>query len=131
MWPLRLVPAKTEIAFLAYRRWALAASLVGVLAALVLFAVNGLNYGIDFRGGSQFEVRFAAPPEVGILRRQLDERGFDSATIQAFGDESENTVLIRVRDQLEETSDLVRQVRLALRPADERASDEQKPAQHG
>lgn len=97
MWPLRLIPAKTEIAFVAYRRWAFAASLVGVLGVLVVFALNGLNYGIDFRGGIMIEVRLEAPADLGRMRAALGGLGLGEVALQEFGEPTD--VLIRVQRQ--------------------------------
>ena len=74
-----------------------------------------LNYGIDFKGGTLMEVRFQEPPPVEKLRESLAQAGFSNAAIQAYGDKKDNTILIRVSEQLEETHDLVARIRTALR----------------
>ncbi|MFQ5985424.1 MAG: protein translocase subunit SecF [Alphaproteobacteria bacterium] len=97
MRPLRLIPRKTEIVFIAFRRWAFGASLVGVLAALALFAVKGLNYGIDFRGGIMIEVRLEGPAALGRMRAALGGLGLGEVALQEFGEPTD--VLIRVQRQ--------------------------------
>ncbi len=58
---LRLVPETTNIAFLRYMRFWLAVSALGVVASIAIFLVQGLNYGVDFRGGTLI---MASTPEV-------------------------------------------------------------------
>ena len=53
---LRLVPEDTNIKFLAMRKVALVFSTLLIIGSLGLFAVNGLNLGIDFKGGITLEV---------------------------------------------------------------------------
>src|SRR5262245_10733008 len=85
----------------------LAAS-IGFLAHHAATSKNGdlLNYGIDFRGGSLFQVGFKSAPDVSKLRSELASAGFANASIQAYGEPAENQVLIRVSEQLEEHKDL-------------------------
>jgi preprotein translocase subunit SecF len=84
-----------------------------------------LNYGIDFRGGTIMQVRFQEPPDIGRLRDALRDAGFASAAIQAYGAAAENSILIRLSEQLEERKDLVSQIRTALRPEAEREREAQ------
>jgi len=73
-----------------------------------------LNYGIDFRGGSQFQVRFVDKPPDEALRATLQAAGFDPS-LQAFSGDEADSVLIRVADDLEKDPDLVGKIRRALR----------------
>lgn len=50
-----------------------------------IIAHRGLNYGIDFRGGTLVYVKFAQPPNVGALRNQLDRENLHQATLQSYG----------------------------------------------
>jgi preprotein translocase subunit SecF len=78
------------------------------LSALVIIAVKGFNYGIDFAGGTAVEVRFAEPPRVEALRTALDGAGLAGVSIQSIqriGQSADNDVLIRVeRDVKHETA---------------------------
>src|SRR5712671_53617 len=87
-------------------KWvALTFSAFMTLSALVIIAVRGFNYGIDFAGGTSVEVRFAEKPRVEALRTALDAAGLAGVTIQRIGQEADNDVLIRVeRDIKHETA---------------------------
>jgi preprotein translocase subunit SecF len=65
-------------------------------AAFIIIFTKGFNYGIDFAGGTAVQVRFAEKPQVEALRTALDAAGLSGVSIQRFGQESDNEVLIRV-----------------------------------
>ena len=91
---IRLVPEKTRIGFMAWRRLAMAGSLLLVIASFGLAVVPGLNFGIDFRGGLLIEVRTPGPAEMGRMRQSLGGLGLGDVQLQAFG--TADDVLIRV-----------------------------------
>ena len=69
-------------------------SLILVIASLVILAVKGLNYGIDFAGGTEIQVRFQQEVEPQKVRDALEELGLKNATVQSFG--GQNEYLIRL-----------------------------------
>ncbi|MBM3775067.1 MAG: protein translocase subunit SecF [Acidobacteria bacterium] len=71
---MELFKRETRIDFLKHQRLTLGLSIALVLATLVLLAVKGLNYGIDFRGGTLVYVKFAGRPPVEQIRSALEER---------------------------------------------------------
>ena len=95
---IRFVPDNTNIKFMKHRRWSFPFSaLMGVLS-LVLFALYGLNYGIDFQGGTLVEIRtLDGPADLGAIRTRLGELNIGDVQVQSFGAEDE--VLIRVESQ--------------------------------
>ena len=73
--------------FVGKRRWLYAASLGAVALSLLSIAAHrGLNYGIDFTGGTLIQVRYDKPVTVAQVRQGLDEVKLGSAVIQQFGD---------------------------------------------
>jgi preprotein translocase subunit SecF len=64
-------------------------SFLAVLASFVLFATKGFNYGIDFAGGTEVQVKFQAPVSAEKLRAFTSEIGFKSASVQSLGDDNE------------------------------------------
>ncbi|MGI9521997.1 MAG: protein translocase subunit SecF [Hyphomicrobiaceae bacterium] len=81
-----------------YARICFVASMIAAAVSLVLFLTVGLNYGVDFKGGSMIEVQSkTGPADIGQLRSAVGRLGLGSVQIQAFG--SERDVLIRVEQQ--------------------------------
>jgi len=77
-----------------------ALSAILLLAGWVsIFAKGGLYYGIDFKGGTNVDVRFAQPPNINHLRSALTARGLGNSEIQSIGNVgagNSNEVLIFV-----------------------------------
>ncbi len=95
--PIKLVPADTHVPFMAYHRIAMLASAVLMLLSVMLFFGVGLNYGIDFRGGTLIEIKTDGPADIGELRDELGGLGLGDVQIQTFG--APDDVLIRVQEQ--------------------------------
>ena len=57
--------------------------LAGVLS---VFHQGGLKYGLDFKGGTNVDVRFAQPPDIDKLRSGLQAQGIKDAEIQGISD---------------------------------------------
>jgi len=85
---------ESNIDFLGHRRIAVAISVVLVLVALGLLFARGLNFGIDFTGGTLVEVGYPEAVELDPIREQLEASGFERATVQYFG--TSRDVLIRL-----------------------------------
>lgn len=95
--PVRFVPDGTKLPFMRWSRFGFLLS--GILCALSvwLFAVNGLNYGIDFKGGTVLTVRTQQAADIDGLRSQLGALGLGDVEVQEYG--SPNDVLIRLEAQ--------------------------------
>jgi preprotein translocase subunit SecF len=66
-----------------------------LVAGLISIAVHrGLVYGIDFRGGTEVDVKFARDPQFDAIRTHLDQVGLRGATLQPIGAQSEHKVII-------------------------------------
>ena len=93
-----IVPHGTSFDFVGKRRIAVTLSLIANLAVLVFShnAVNGLNWGVDFAGGTEMEVKFQKAVDAGAIRSNVEALGFKDASVQTYGPEEENTYLIRV-----------------------------------
>src|SRR5438128_7493187 len=64
-----------------------ALSAILLLAGWVsIFAKGGLYYGIDFKGGTNVDVRFAQPPNIELLRKALSKQGLCNSEIQSVSD---------------------------------------------
>ncbi|MCH7795285.1 MAG: protein translocase subunit SecF [Proteobacteria bacterium] len=94
---IRKVPLAPKFDFMGRRRPFLIFSGCLMLASFLIFAVQGLNLGVDFRGGILIEIQTREPADLGDLRRRLGGLGLGEVTLQEFGNETD--VLINVRRQ--------------------------------
>ena len=95
---LKIVPENTAVDFQSRNKFAAIFSAILILGAIGLFIIQGLNLGIDFKGGILLEARTSqAQADVSALRRDLGNLGLGEVSIQSFG--SEQDVLIRVQRQ--------------------------------
>jgi preprotein translocase SecF subunit len=90
-------PHGTRIDFMRWKDICLGASLLAILGSLLLFLFNGLNYGIDFKGGTLIEIGTRGPADLGDLRGKLSSLGLGDVQIQGFGKPED--VLIRFETQ--------------------------------
>jgi len=93
------------INFMALRKHGAAFSIVLSLVSIVSFFWHGLNYGLDFTGGTLVEVQFSQPVVAEDVRTSLEHAGINEAVVQHFG--SERDVLIRVPPQKGESEALL------------------------
>ncbi|MBK9517861.1 MAG: protein translocase subunit SecF [Anaeromyxobacter sp.] len=93
-----ILPHGTTFDFVGKRRIAVVLSLIVNLTVILwaLPAIHGLNFGVDFAGGTEMEVKFGEALDPGAIRKSIEELGFKDASVQVYGAESENTFLIRV-----------------------------------
>jgi preprotein translocase subunit SecF len=94
---LRLIPPGTKIRFIDRRGVFFVFSALLVAASVAMFAVKGLNYGIDFKGGILLDVKTQGPADLAKLRRSLADLGLGEASLQTFG--AADDVLIRLEQQ--------------------------------
>ena len=83
--------------FMGKRRIATIISAVLVIGSIGLLAVNGLNWGLDFTGGTLVEVAFAEPTSPQTVRDELNAAGYENGVVQNFG--TEKDILIRMPPQ--------------------------------
>ena len=117
MWTLKLVPAETKVDFIRLHIASFIVSISLVIASLGLFFTQGLNFGIDFKGGTLIEIGTNGPADIAGLRDVIGNLDLGEVQIQEFG--SPEDVLIRVGEKANATDNAenlsaVDQIRNAL-----------------
>mgnify|MGYP003407048550 FL=1 len=103
---------QTQINFLGLRRWAVGLSLLLMLISAASLLTKGLNWGLDFTGGSQLQISFTHPADIPSLRQQLAAAGFKDILVQSYG--TSQDVLIRLAPHQTTQQDLSAQIINAL-----------------
>lgn len=111
-WRLKLVPEKTNIDFFRIQWLTFGGSIVLMLASLACVAVLGLNFGIDFKGGTTIRTESVTPVDVAAYRAALSPLGLGDVTITEVTDPA-------FRDDQH-----VAQVRIAAREGEEAVTPE-------
>jgi preprotein translocase subunit SecF len=75
---------------------AVSSILMLVLGSLALFFSKGLNYGVDFSGGAEIQVKFGQSVQLDSIRDALKAAGYNSSSVQSIGEASENEFLVKV-----------------------------------
>jgi preprotein translocase subunit SecF len=88
--------ANANYDFLAQRKWAYGISIAFSAIGLIWLLFRGVNYSVEFTGGTLIQVETQQPADVGALRNALQARGIDNAEIQTFGSDREIVVRARV-----------------------------------
>jgi preprotein translocase subunit SecF len=113
---MELFKKAPHIDFLGRRRVAYVFSALLLLVSIGSLATRGLNFGIDFTGGTLVELGYSVDVDLGDVRRALDEAGYGGATVQHFG--TPRDVLIRIAPRADVSSaDLSTEVLRTLREA--------------
>jgi preprotein translocase subunit SecF len=114
MRPLIVIRRIPNINFMGLRKLGFVLSLILTVGSLALFFTRGLNYGIDFSGGTIIEARSTSgPADLAAMRSALDSLGLGDVSLQNFGGPDE--VLIRLPEQSDKTQEqAVEQVKQKL-----------------
>ncbi|MFT4809977.1 MAG: preprotein translocase subunit SecF [Arenicella sp.] len=91
---MQLLNMKETIAFMSLKKPAAILSVFLILGSLTSLAINQLNWGLDFTGGTQIEVGYEKTADLTEIRKQLETSDFKDAVVQNFG--SSQDVLIRL-----------------------------------
>ena len=82
--------------FIGFRRYAYGVTAALILPGLLFLLIKGLNYSIEFTGGTLVQIESKGSVDVASLRAGLDREGIKGAEIQNFGSEREYVIRARV-----------------------------------
>ncbi len=94
---MQLFKQTTKIDFMGKRYHALILSTILILISLGSLATRGLNFGLDFTGGTLIEVGYNRSVELSAVREALEKAGFKDVVVQHFG--TTRDVLVRLAPQ--------------------------------
>lgn len=100
---MRFLKKKTSIDFMRLGNAAVVFSALLILASIASLVFRGLNFGLDFTGGTLIEVSYPSAPRIADVRENLANSGHADAVVQTFG--SANDIVVRIPPRGEETSD--------------------------
>ena len=110
---MELITKQTHIDFMGKFKGAMMFSGLLILAGIVSIVMHGgLKYGIDFKGGTLVQLKFAEAPAIDSIRSVLKGIGLADSTIQEFG--SPNDILIRVESSEGKVEEMGAQIKTAL-----------------
>jgi preprotein translocase subunit SecF len=95
--PLFRLPQKMNLRFVKYFNLCLGLSIIAIVGTAVLLSTIGLNFGIDFKGGTLMQIETASPADAARLRTTLTNLGLGEIQLQSFG--QPNEILIRFPEQ--------------------------------
>jgi preprotein translocase subunit SecF len=95
--PLFRLPQKMNLRFVKYFNLCLGLSIFAIVGTIALLSTIGLNFGIDFKGGTLMQIETPAPADVAQLRSTLGKLGLGEIQLQSFG--QPNEILVRFPEQ--------------------------------
>jgi preprotein translocase subunit SecF len=110
---LQLIPPDINIDFVGKRYFFVALSTIINLIAIGLLIFVGLNYGVDFAGGSVVQLKFDKPTNGDEIRKALAPMGLGEISTQDFGAKDQNQFLVRF-EKVKNIGSLGKQLEAAL-----------------
>jgi len=111
---MKFLKGTTKIDFMSFAGAALAISIILNVLSVVSLATRGLNFGLDFTGGTLIEVSYPSPPTIGDVRQYLAAADMPDSVVQSFGTATDIVVRIPPRSKEESTADISTHVLQAL-----------------
>ena len=94
---IQFIPSDTHIPFMRFHKLLLGISAAFIVLSIAVIALDGLNFGIDFRGGILLDVKTQGPADIAEMRRTLNDLEVGEVGLQEFG--APDNVLIRLSKQ--------------------------------
>ncbi|SFN53138.1 preprotein translocase subunit SecF [Formivibrio citricus] len=93
---------KRDVPFMSYGKLTTAISLVTFILAVAFLVIKGLNFGVEFTGGTVLEMRYEQPADLGKVRDRVDALKYGESQVQAMG--TTRDVMIRLPNIKDKTS---------------------------
>ncbi len=93
----------TSIDFMAQRKWAAVLSVILFTFSLLSLAFHGLNWGLDFTGGTQIQLRYTQPANLVAIHDNLEKAGFPDAVVINYGTSKDVLVTLVPQEKNAET----------------------------
>jgi len=103
---------KTSFDFFGYRKIALMFSLLLVGISIISLCTKGINWGLDFTGGTVAELTYPASADLDDIRQRLHQNGFEEAIVQYYG--STHDVIVRIAPRVGQNEQVVAQALLKV-----------------
>ena len=97
---MELIKNNSNIDFMAQRKLAVGVSLLLIIASIALLVGRGLNFGLDFTGGTLIDISYEEPVEPSKVRAALEAAGYGDALVQTIG--SAREIIVRLQSRGEE-----------------------------
>lgn len=110
---LEILSLKRTVNFLKHALPVSIMSAVLVLASIVLLATKGLNWGLDFTGGTVVEMSFSTPVDLNQFRAQLTTPETNSAVVQNYGSSRDVLVRLPVKEDISSDAQVAEIVKFA------------------
>lgn len=110
----------TKIDFMAQRKWAAGLSILLFIFSLISLSVYGLNWGLDFTGGTQIQISYPQTADLAQIHQNLAKAGFPEAVVVSYGTSKDVLITLVPKDknagsmENAEQSAMVKQVLAAL-----------------
>ena len=88
---VKLLPKEPRVPFINLRVIAGILSVIAIIASIFLFTQRGLNYGIDFTGGTVIEIDTGSEPDLAKIRTVIADAGFPGASVQGIAPDASST----------------------------------------
>lgn len=122
---LRLVPDNTKINFFGYAKVTFGGSVILLIASLVVYLFMGLNFGIDFKGGTTIRTDSTSAVDVAAYRAAVTPLGLGDVTITEVFDptfaDDQHVAMVRIQAQEGQesvTTETIEQIEAALKAVD-------------
>jgi len=97
---MQILQLKETVAFMKYRKIAMIFSALLMIASIASLAVNKLNFGLDFTGGTLIEVGFEEAADLQKLRKLMQDSGHNDAKVQFYGSSRDVVIRLGLRDDV-------------------------------